>query len=82
MGMMHYSSESHLQTLTRWTGLMKFCKILIRLVRNEDGPTTVEYAVMLALIAGFCIGAVQALTEATERSFRASANAIDSAVGP
>lgn len=61
---------------------MKFYKILIRLACDEDGPTTVEYAVMLALIAGFCIGAVQALTEATEQKYRASANAIDSAVGP
>jgi len=31
---------------------------LLRLLRDESGPTAVEYAVMLALIVGVCIGAV------------------------
>jgi pilus assembly protein Flp/PilA len=31
---------------------------LSRFLRDESGPTAVEYAVMLALIIGFCIGAV------------------------
>ena len=31
---------------------------LLRLIRDESGPTAVEYAVMLALIIGVCIGAV------------------------
>ncbi len=52
---------------------------LMRFLRDEDGLTAVEYAVMLALIAGVCIGAVQALATATGGSFDASANAI---VGP
>jgi len=30
-------------------------------VRDEDGPTAVEYAVMLALIIVVCIGAVRVL---------------------
>ena len=29
-----------------------------RFLRREDGPTTVEYAVMLALIIAVCIGAI------------------------
>ena len=33
-------------------------KRLLRLLRDESGPTAVEYAVMLALIIGVCIGAV------------------------
>ena len=32
--------------------------LLKRLLREEDGPTAVEYAVMLALIIGVCIGAI------------------------
>ena len=31
---------------------------LSRFIRDESGPTAVEYAVMLALIIGVCIGAV------------------------
>lgn len=27
-----------------------------RLLRNDDGPTTVEYALMLALIVLVCVG--------------------------
>ena len=33
----------------------------IRFVTNEDGPTAVEYAVMLALIIVVCIAAISAL---------------------
>ena len=29
-----------------------------RFVSEEDGPTAVEYAVMLALIIGVCLGAI------------------------
>jgi pilus assembly protein Flp/PilA len=32
-----------------------------RFVAQEDGPTAVEYAVMLALIIVVCIGAITAL---------------------
>jgi pilus assembly protein Flp/PilA len=34
---------------------------LVSFLRNEDGPTAVEYAVMLALIIVVCIGAVTTL---------------------
>jgi pilus assembly protein Flp/PilA len=61
---------------------MKCSKILTRFWHCEDGPTTVEYAVMLALIVGACLGAVQSLTQATEASFQASSDAIDAALNP
>jgi len=31
---------------------------LLRFLREEDGPTAVEYAVMLAMIVGSCIAAI------------------------
>ena len=31
---------------------------LLRLIRDESGPTAVEYAVMLALVIGSCIAAI------------------------
>ena len=34
---------------------------VLRFLRDEDGPTAVEYAVMLALIIVVCIAAVTAL---------------------
>jgi len=36
-------------------------RTIVRFIRNEDGPTAVEYAVMLALIIVVCIAAVTAL---------------------
>ena len=33
-------------------------KKLFRFLKSEDGPTAVEYAVMLALIVGMCVLAI------------------------
>ena len=33
-------------------------QLLLKLLREEDGPTAVEYAVMLAMIIGSCIAAI------------------------
>lgn len=55
---------------------------LLRLLRNEDGPTAVEYAVMLALIIGTCAGIVHTLAQATRENFDRSAQSIDNALNP
>ena len=39
--------------------MRKFFKQLRRLFRSEDGPTAVEYAVMLALIVIVCLSAIR-----------------------
>ncbi len=39
--------------------MRKFMTSVANFVNNEDGPTAVEYAVMLALIIVVCIGAIQ-----------------------
>ena len=58
---------------------------MIRLFKNllcdEDGPTAVEYAVMLALIVAACVGAVNSMANATAESFDNSAAELDSAFG-
>ncbi len=45
----------------------------------EDGPTAVEYAVMLALIVVVCIGAITTLGANTNKTF--SNVALNSAAG-
>ncbi len=55
-------------------------RFLLRLLREEDGPTAVEYAVMLALIIVACMAGVQALTQETANSFNSSSDAIESAL--
>jgi len=45
-------------------------------LQNEDGPTAVEYAVMVALIIIVAIGAVKLLGEKTSETFNTAATAI------
>jgi pilus assembly protein Flp/PilA len=41
----------------------------VRFMKQEDGPTAVEYAVMLALIIVVCIAAVTTLGNNSSRAF-------------
>ena len=52
------------------------------LLIEDEGPTAVEYAVMLALIAGALIASVGQLATATKSNFDASGTAINSAMSP
>ena len=55
--------------------------LLKKLLRDEDGPTAVEYAVMLALIVAACLGAVNSMANATAESFDTSAAELEGALG-
>ena len=52
-----------------------------RLWHEEDGPTAVEYAVMLAFIIAVCIVSVNTLATSLRDNFDKSAEAISNA-GP
>lgn len=41
----------------------------IRFLKQEDGPTAVEYAVMLALIVVVCIAAITTLGQNANKTF-------------
>lgn len=47
-----------------------------RFVKNEDGPTAVEYAVMLALIIVLCIVVIRQVGTSASRSFSTTDSAI------
>jgi pilus assembly protein Flp/PilA len=49
--------------------MRQFAKNLVKFVKAEDGPTAVEYAVMLALIIVVCIGAVTTLGTKASTTF-------------
>ncbi len=55
---------------------------VLEFLRREDGPTAVEYAVMLAMIIIVCMAGVQALTAQTAASFNHSGEAIDAVMNP
>ncbi len=38
--------------------MRKLTQAVIQFVKKEDGPTAVEYAIMLALIVTICIGVI------------------------
>jgi pilus assembly protein Flp/PilA len=47
-------------------------------VRREDGPTAVEYAVMLALIIVVCVAAITTLGQNANNTFSSVGNTIGS----
>ena len=49
--------------------MRKFAQNVVNFLKNEDGPTAVEYAVMLALIIVVCIAAVTALGTNANNTF-------------
>ena len=49
---------------------------LLGFLRAEDGPTAVEYAVMLALIIVVCIGAITTLGKNANSTFTSVGTAI------
>ena len=51
---------------------------VVNFLKREDGPTAVEYAVMLALIIVVCITAITALGTNANKTFSNVGNAIGS----
>ena len=49
--------------------MKNFTKKLQRFLVSEDGPTAVEYAVMLALIVIVCLTAIQSLGDNAKTTF-------------
>ncbi|HYT88297.1 MAG TPA: Flp family type IVb pilin [Gemmataceae bacterium] len=46
-----------------------FTQSIVNFLKREDGPTAVEYAVMLALIIVVCIAAITALGSNANKTF-------------
>ncbi len=59
--------------------LSRISQAVTRFLQGEDGPTAVEYAVMLALIIVVCIAAITALGSNANTTFTTVSNAVGSA---
>jgi len=59
--------------------MRKFTQALVSFLKNEDGPTAVEYAVMLALIIVVCITAVATLGSNASNTFTTVSQQVGSA---
>jgi pilus assembly protein Flp/PilA len=56
-------------------------KTFVRWLRSEEGPTSVEYAVMLMLIVAAAITAIQLFGETLGGSLQDSSDKIHNAIG-
>jgi len=54
---------------------------ILRFLRDESGPTATEYAVMLALIIGVCIGAVGLFGSTASGSWQDTSSKLTSSMG-
>lgn len=52
-------------------------KLLSKLLWSEEGPTSVEYAVMLAMLLGVFFGTIQLIGQETRDSVNHSSEAIE-----
>ena len=50
--------------------MLKFANSVKRFIVSEDGPTAVEYAVMLALIIVVCLAAISTIGSAANSKFQ------------
>jgi pilus assembly protein Flp/PilA len=56
--------------------MKNFATFVKQFLVSEDGPTAVEYAVMLALIIVVCLGAIQAVGTNANAKFNQVQNAL------
>jgi pilus assembly protein Flp/PilA len=59
--------------------MKKLGQFAVDFLKREDGPTAVEYAVMLALIIVVCIAAISALGSNAEATFSLVGSAVNTA---
>jgi pilus assembly protein Flp/PilA len=52
------------------------CSLVVAFLKADEGPTAVEYAVMLALIIVVCLIAITALGTTTNATFSSASDAI------
>ena len=60
----------------RDSAMRKLGQFALDFLKNEDGPTAVEYAVMLALIIVVCITAISALGSNASNTFQYVGNKV------
>ena len=56
--------------------MRQFTNSVVKFLKSEDGPTAVEYAVMLALIIVVCLAAITAIGTKANATFDTVAQAL------
>ena len=61
--------------------MVKMLKRLRKLLAEEDGPTSIEYMVMVSIIVIVCLITINAIGQATQTSFSSTSHSINEATG-
>jgi len=56
--------------------MIRYLECVVEFVKREDGPTAVEYAVMLSLIIVVCLAAISALGTNASATFNTVAQQV------
>lgn len=70
-GILVFAFQKFIELTTRGFEMNKFINSVKKFVVSEDGPTAVEYAVMLALIIVVCLAAITTIGSAANAQFTA-----------
>ena len=55
--------------------MRRFCQLVRDFLKREDGPTAVEYAILLALIISVCFSAVTAMAGPVKAAYNKASTA-------
>jgi len=59
--------------------MRKLGNAIVRFIKSEDGPTAVEYAIMLALVILVCLVAIGNLGKTVSGTFQSAASSLGAA---
>jgi pilus assembly protein Flp/PilA len=65
------------QATERRTHMSRLVQFVGRFLKSDEGPTAVEYAVMLALIVAVCIGTITTLGSNANTTFNTVGGALN-----
>jgi pilus assembly protein Flp/PilA len=77
MGPARGTAPEDRQAAERSSAMRRLGQFAVDFLKNEDGPTAVEYAVMLALIIVVCITAITALGSNANGTFTRVGSAVN-----
>jgi pilus assembly protein Flp/PilA len=78
MSLLSWSAEQYSVRFQEEAHVSRFYQFVTTFFQREDGPTAVEYSVMLSLIIVVCFAAITSLGKNANNSFKAGGNAVGS----
>ncbi len=61
--------------------MRQLCRFVVDFLQDESGPTSVEYAINLALIVVFCVSSMSSLSSKATKSFNTVSNVLSNTTG-